>query len=122
MAASLATMVACTVAACAGSKDTLPEAVSDSALASGEAARTLSAGWKLQDVAKVREGGELVSRIDYDPAGWYDATVPGTVLTSLVNDGVYPDPLHPRSSPVQVAETTVPGDAPPGWRGLCNGE
>ena len=26
--------------------------------------------------------------------GWYAATVPGTVLTSLVNDHVYPEPLY----------------------------
>ena len=31
---------------------------------------------------------------DSTPRGWYAATVPGTVLTSLVNDHVYPEPLY----------------------------
>lgn len=40
------------------------------------------------------EGGEAASQVNYAPAGWFNATVPGTVLTSLVNDGVYPEPLY----------------------------
>ncbi len=54
----------------------------------------LRAGWQLQDADKVPQGGEAVSRLDFQPAGWHGATVPGTVLTSLVNDGVYPEPLY----------------------------
>ena len=38
-------------------------------------------------------GGEI-SQTNYVSNGWYKATVPGTVLTSLVNDGVYPEPLY----------------------------
>jgi Tol biopolymer transport system component len=55
---------------------------------------TLDANWQLQDIAKVPEKGETVSAPSYIPADWYKATVPGTVLTSLVNDGVYPEPLY----------------------------
>ncbi|HEX8325778.1 MAG TPA: glycoside hydrolase family 2 protein [Tepidisphaeraceae bacterium] len=55
---------------------------------------TLSTGWQLQDTAKVPEPGEIVSKPDYTPAQWYKATVPGTVLTTLVNEGVYPEPLY----------------------------
>ncbi|MGA2864082.1 MAG: malectin domain-containing carbohydrate-binding protein [Verrucomicrobiota bacterium] len=54
----------------------------------------LTSGWELQDAAKVPAGGEAVSRADFEPASWHRATVPGTVLTSLVNDGVYPEPLY----------------------------
>ncbi len=55
----------------------------------------LSSGWQLQDVAKVTESGDALSRSDFHPDNkWYAATVPGTVLTSLVNDGVYPEPLY----------------------------
>lgn len=54
----------------------------------------LTAGWELQDAAKVAEKGEAISRVDFQPTGWHRATVPGTVLTSLVNDGVYPEPLY----------------------------
>ena len=52
------------------------------------------AGWQLQEAGKVRETAEAISRSDYEPSGWYKATVPGTVLTTLVNEGVYPDPLY----------------------------
>jgi Tol biopolymer transport system component len=55
---------------------------------------TLSQGWKLQDVTKVAEQGLDISQPGYTAQQWYDATVPGTVLTSLVNDGVYPEPLY----------------------------
>ena len=55
---------------------------------------TLAAGWKLQDVARVSQSGAQVSSAGFDSGGWYIATVPGTVLTSLVNDHVYPEPLY----------------------------
>ncbi len=51
-------------------------------------------GWMLQDASVVNQVGEVVSSAGYQPDGWHGATVPGTVLTSLVNDGVYPDPLY----------------------------
>ena len=59
-----------------------------------EAPVSLNAGWRLQDAAKVAADGTVVSTSSYQPGGWYKATVPGTVLTSLVNDGVYPEPLY----------------------------
>ena len=55
---------------------------------------TLSSGWKLQDVAKAPQPGAEVASAGFDTRGWYAATVPGTVLTSLVNDRVYPEPLY----------------------------
>jgi hypothetical protein len=54
----------------------------------------LTAGWQLQDAGKVSQTGEALSRGDSQTAGWLRATVPGTVLTSLVNAGVYPEPLY----------------------------
>ncbi|MGE5612567.1 MAG: glycosyl hydrolase 2 galactose-binding domain-containing protein, partial [Bacillota bacterium] len=54
----------------------------------------LSEGWTLQDIAKVTDGGAAISKVGYTPANWYKATVPGTVLTSWVNEGVYPEPLY----------------------------
>src|ERR1700684_1564030 len=51
-------------------------------------------GWKMQDSAKVASAAALISTTDFDPQGWYAATVPGTVLTTLVNNGVYPEPLY----------------------------
>jgi hypothetical protein len=55
---------------------------------------TLAVGWMLQDVAKVPQPGAVVASASFDARGWYAATVPGTVLTSLVNDHVYPEPLY----------------------------
>ncbi len=54
----------------------------------------LSSGWQLQDVAKVSYPGFELSQPGFQPDGWYPATVPGTVLTTLVNRGVYPDPMY----------------------------
>jgi Exo-beta-D-glucosaminidase Ig-fold domain/Glycosyl hydrolases family 2/Glycosyl hydrolases family 2, sugar binding domain/Glycosyl hydrolases family 2, TIM barrel domain len=54
----------------------------------------LNLGWQLQDSAKVSEAGAAVSAKSYQPQGWMAATVPGTILTSMVNDGVYPEPLY----------------------------
>ena len=55
---------------------------------------TIDAGWQLQDATKVQEAGGAVATEKYKPQGWHAATVPGTVLTSLVNTGVYPEPLY----------------------------
>lgn len=58
----------------------------------------VSSGWQMQDAAKVPEkgtgAGARISRAGYKPRGWYDAVVPGTVLTTLVKNGVYPEPLY----------------------------
>jgi Exo-beta-D-glucosaminidase Ig-fold domain/Glycosyl hydrolases family 2/Glycosyl hydrolases family 2, sugar binding domain/Glycosyl hydrolases family 2, TIM barrel domain len=55
---------------------------------------TIGAGWQLQDATKVSDGGAVIATEKYKPQGWRPATVPGTVLTSLVNDGVYPEPMY----------------------------
>ncbi len=54
----------------------------------------LSSGWQLQDVAKVPQRAADLSQPNFQPAGWLAATVPGTVLTTLVDRGVYPEPLY----------------------------
>jgi hypothetical protein len=53
----------------------------------------LNGGWSLADVTKVSATGDVISSESYRPMNWHVATVPGTVLTSLVNDGIYPEPL-----------------------------
>ena len=54
----------------------------------------ISSGWQLQDSARVTETGDSIATTNFQNAGWLGATVPGTVLTSLVNDGIYPEPLY----------------------------
>jgi beta-mannosidase len=48
----------------------------------------------MQDSAKVAAAAPVVSSAAFQPQGWYPATVPGTVLTTLVNNHVYPEPLY----------------------------
>lgn len=67
--------------------------------------------WHLQDVAKVPQTGADVSRETFDATGWYKATVPGTVLTTLANNHVYPEPLYgennrPEKIPESLARTS----------------
>ena len=55
---------------------------------------TLTSSWLLQDATKVSSNGELISQAGFKPGDWYHATVPGTILTTLVNNKVYPEPLY----------------------------
>jgi hypothetical protein len=54
----------------------------------------LSADWWMQDAAKVRDAGDYISNAEFDTKDWYEAVVPGTVLTTLVKNKVYPEPLY----------------------------
>jgi beta-galactosidase/beta-glucuronidase len=50
--------------------------------------------WKLRAAPGLDAGGERLSQLQYDDSGWYAAVVPGTVLTTLIARGVYPDPNY----------------------------
>jgi hypothetical protein len=54
----------------------------------------LDCGWQLQFASKVVEAGSELSMPSYRPTGWLSAAVPGTVLTTLVKNGSYPEPLY----------------------------
>jgi len=62
----------------------------------------LAKGWQLQDAAKVPQSGDEVASPTFDTKGWYTATVPGTVLTTLVNNHVYPEPLYGENNRPEV--------------------
>ncbi|MET0308445.1 MAG: LamG-like jellyroll fold domain-containing protein [Sphingomonas sp.] len=51
-------------------------------------------GWRLIGAPDVTGKGNDFSRPGYDAGKWHAATVPGTVLTTLVDRGVYPDPYY----------------------------
>ena len=51
-------------------------------------------GWSMQDASKVPSAALTISGTGFRPDGWYRATVPGTVLTTLVDNKVYPEPLY----------------------------
>lgn len=53
----------------------------------------ITQGWEMTDGISLIESGKSVFDPQLDTGSWYDATVPGTVLTTLVNQGVYPDPF-----------------------------
>ena len=70
----------------------------------------IASGWQLQDAAKVPESIATLSAPGFAATGWHAAVVPGTVLTTLVNDGIYPEPLYgennrPDSIPESLAHT-----------------
>ena len=48
--------------------------------------------WKLQRASEVSATGEQLSASSYNDEDWQVATVPGTVLTSYLNNGAVPDP------------------------------
>lgn len=51
-------------------------------------------GWRLAAAPDVSADGATLSKPGFDAGKWYAATVPGTVLTTLVDRGVYPDPYY----------------------------
>lgn len=53
----------------------------------------IEGGWQMIEDATLTERGITVWDADKTD-GWYNATVPGTVLTTLVEQGVYPDPYY----------------------------
>ena len=59
----------------------------------GESRWTLAANWRLTAAPDVKGAtGEQISQAGFDTAKWMAATVPGTVLTTMIDRGVYPDP------------------------------
>jgi exo-1,4-beta-D-glucosaminidase len=48
--------------------------------------------WAIQSSKDVKVSGSEVSSATFKTAGWYPATVPSTVVGTLVTDKVYPDP------------------------------
>lgn len=53
----------------------------------------LNGGWKCRKIADVHADGLQISKPDYAVDGWLPATVPGTVLTTLLNNKLVPDPF-----------------------------
>ena len=59
-----------------------------------EALLPISGGWEMTCEGWNRaDKGEELSRPGFSTDAWYDATVPGTVVTTLVDQEVFPDPV-----------------------------
>lgn len=54
----------------------------------------LVTGWKAIKASDLASDGCLLTKDDPDLSKWLTATVPGTVLTTLLNNGLIPDPLY----------------------------
>ena len=60
--------------------------------ASGDRQWTLAAGWTMIPAPKINAEGPTISRPGFNAHDWMSATVPGTVLTTMIDRGIYPDP------------------------------
>ncbi|HXI75781.1 MAG TPA: discoidin domain-containing protein, partial [Steroidobacteraceae bacterium] len=65
---------------------------SASAGASDGSLQLARGAWRLQRASQVAATGEQLSQAGFTDADWMVATVPGTVLTSYLNDGAIADP------------------------------
>ena len=54
----------------------------------------LNSGWKAKRVSEVSLDGFQLTAEEPDLTGWMNATVPGTVLTTMVKNGLFPDPWY----------------------------
>jgi hypothetical protein len=59
---------------------------------SGDDTWTLAGGWRLSAAPDVRAEGPEIALSGFDTKGWMRATIPGTVLTTMIDRGLYPDP------------------------------
>ena len=55
---------------------------------------SIHGGWRLIAAPQVRSDGAAISKPSFDASAWMDAVVPGTVLTTMIERGVYPDPEY----------------------------
>lgn len=62
--------------------------------------------WKMCRADEVRSTARELSADGYDDSRWMSAIVPGTVLTSLVENGVYPEPYYGTNN--KISEKKIP--------------
>ena len=53
----------------------------------------LNAGWSCKRADSLHVGGEVISTPSFKTTNWLPATVPGTVLTTLLDNKLMPDPF-----------------------------
>jgi mannosylglycoprotein endo-beta-mannosidase len=53
----------------------------------------LNSGWFCASIKNVKADGATISSVDHNIKDWLPATVPGTVLTTLLNNKLVPDPF-----------------------------
>jgi hypothetical protein len=68
---------------------------------------TLASGWRMADTTHAPQSGAILSTPTYDASAWYEAVVPGTILTTLVKAGIYPDPMYGENNRPEVIPETL---------------
>jgi hypothetical protein len=53
---------------------------------------TLTGGWKLAEAPGISASPEQIATAGFNAGNWMAANVPGTVLTTMIARGIYPDP------------------------------
>lgn len=53
----------------------------------------LNDGWKAKRAGEITVDGTVISSPDFELTGWMNAVIPGTVLTTLLQNEVIPDPF-----------------------------
>src|SRR5690348_5883766 len=54
----------------------------------------LNSNWKCAQASTIKDDGIKISSLNYDIQSWKTATVPGTVLTTMLNNKEIPDPFY----------------------------
>ena len=70
----------------------LPPMSASALVKQGDDRWTLAANWSLAAAPQVHASPASLSSAGFDTSGWMRATVPGTVLTTMIDRGIYPDP------------------------------
>ncbi len=59
--------------------------------------RLISNEWQMKSSHDIDIFGEKISSLNYKAEGWYPVTVPGTVISGLVENEIYPDPYYDKN-------------------------
>ena len=62
--------------------------------ASAQNGYELNSGWKCQKASALNISGEQISSLSFSTSSWQKATVPGTILTTQLNNNQIPDPFY----------------------------
>jgi hypothetical protein len=63
-------------------------------VADGVNSWTIAGGWRLSAALDIAANGDAIATPGFNVAHWVPAVVPGTVLTTLIDRGIYPDPEY----------------------------
>lgn len=87
------TIIATTLSVAAQTNETLSSPSSElSVFLRSQRGYKGTSDWRIKKVTDVKADGAVVSKNTFRAADWYPAIVPGTVLNTLVDNKVYPEP------------------------------